>query len=710
MSFLTPLYIAGALAVTLPVLFHLIRRTPRGETRFSSLMFLSPSPPRITRRSRIEHWLLLALRAAAIVLLAMAFARPFLRQPVQASDTDASQARVAIVVDTSASMRRGDLWRQAVRAVDEAIAACRPQDQIGVFACDETLRPIAGFEDMAQTPAAQRRAVVAQRLGEMEPTWAATHLGQALVDAAAAVNDVRDATEETGLAARRIVLVSDLQSGSRLQVLGDSAWPQDVTLELRRLKVEEPTNAGLWRLADDEESAAAGDDDARKEAAARLRIRVSNAADSGAEQFQLQWTNAAGVVAGPTIEAYVPPGTSRVVRVPPPEDEANQARLILQGDDHAFDNTLYFVSEDRGELAVAYLGDDAAGDPQGMRYYVESAAASHAGRDVRVDDFAALADGLDEQASETPLVIATRTPSADEMTVLQRYLKNGGTVLFALAEADGAAALAALLQLDELPAAEAEVDGYTMLRDIDFTHPLFAAMSGPKFNDFTQIRFWRYRRIELPAESTAVRVVARFETGDPAVIERRFGAGRLVALTVGWSPADGQLARSWKFLLMLLALVDDNRAAADFRTDYVVNERVPLPPRDALAERIVVTRPDGDEHRLEEGAAAYNHADEPGVYALAGADGPIRFAVNIDPLESDTAPLAAESFEQLGCRLVGGEVSQLDDHHQQQLRDVELESRQRIWQWLIVAVLALLVVESWLAGRLSRPAAAPALG
>src|SRR5439155_4442500 len=31
MSFLTPLYVLGALAVAAPIVFHLIRRTPRGE-------------------------------------------------------------------------------------------------------------------------------------------------------------------------------------------------------------------------------------------------------------------------------------------------------------------------------------------------------------------------------------------------------------------------------------------------------------------------------------------------------------------------------------------------------------------------------------------------------------------------------------------------------------------------------------------------------
>ncbi len=74
MSLLAPLYFLGALAVTLPILFHLIRRQPKGQVEFSSLMFLRPTPPRLTRRSRLDNWPLLLIRALALTLLALAFA------------------------------------------------------------------------------------------------------------------------------------------------------------------------------------------------------------------------------------------------------------------------------------------------------------------------------------------------------------------------------------------------------------------------------------------------------------------------------------------------------------------------------------------------------------------------------------------------------------------------------------------------------------
>ena len=82
MSFLAPFFLLGGLAIGLPVIFHLIRRTTRERTIFSSLMFLLPTPPRLTRRSRLENILLLLVRCAVLVLLALGFARPFFARPI----------------------------------------------------------------------------------------------------------------------------------------------------------------------------------------------------------------------------------------------------------------------------------------------------------------------------------------------------------------------------------------------------------------------------------------------------------------------------------------------------------------------------------------------------------------------------------------------------------------------------------------------------
>src|SRR5436190_16145788 len=105
MGILVPLYLAGLTALSLPLILHLVRRTPRGRQEFSSLMFLTPTPPRLTRHSRLDQVFLLLLRLTALALLACAFARPFLRESSLLSIHDLPRRRVAILVDTSASMR-----------------------------------------------------------------------------------------------------------------------------------------------------------------------------------------------------------------------------------------------------------------------------------------------------------------------------------------------------------------------------------------------------------------------------------------------------------------------------------------------------------------------------------------------------------------------------------------------------------------------------
>src|SRR3954471_30361 len=100
MNFLTPLFALGALAIIGPILFHLIRRTTREVTPFSTLMFLQPSPPRITKRSRLENLWLLLLRCLVLALLALAFARPFLPRATPATPPN-SNMRTVILVDAS---------------------------------------------------------------------------------------------------------------------------------------------------------------------------------------------------------------------------------------------------------------------------------------------------------------------------------------------------------------------------------------------------------------------------------------------------------------------------------------------------------------------------------------------------------------------------------------------------------------------------------
>ncbi len=693
MSFLAPLYILGALLVGVPVLLHLIRRRPRGEVRFSSIMFLTPTPPRLTRRSRIDDWLLLLLRSAAVLLLAIAFARPFLREALLMGAAEGGQRRVVILIDTSASMRRGDLWKQAQAEAEGAVAALRPGDQVALFAFDKIPRRLMSFEESATLDPARRFAIARGRLGGLSPTWGATDLGRALLDAVQAARDVDDIEEESTRLARRIVLISDLQSGARVETLGGFEWPSDVELEVRSIHDERP-NATLHALGN-------GDNGERETEGDAVRVAVTNEAGMSADRFALDW---AGVTSA-TTSVSVPPGERRVVQVAWPTSGTRPSSLVLTGDAHPFDNTIYLADTVTEVTTVVFAGEDRPDDPAGLLYYLERAFLAVPMGEVKLKAFprgTPIAWAKDEQAS---LVVVAGEVSAADVEALRGFAARGGTILVVLSSPDQASTAASLGGVVGFEAMEANVEGDKMIGEVDFDHPLFAPLASSRFNDFTKIRFWRYRKVADDVLGEGSRVLARFEGGDPALIERRLGTGRLVLMTSGWAPADSQLARSSKFVPLMMGLLGVNDADEGGRV-LRVGDSIPLPPSGSGAGPVIVQRPDGSRVELAAGSASFDGTDEPGIYRVDTGDEPLVFPVNLDPLEGMTTPLGIEALEQLGCRLVGSSVPALDVTRERQLHGVELEGRQKIWRWLIVAAIMALILETLLAGR-SRPMPAP---
>jgi hypothetical protein len=673
MSFLAPLYALGLLAIVGPIIFHLIRRRPKGEVPFSSLLFLTASPPPPARRRRLDQVLLLLLRAAVLALLGIAFMRPFLRTE-SAADTGGPGQTVVVLIDTSASMKRADLWKRAQAEADAALAECRPADRIAVYAFDRTVRPVLGLAESDTLDPSVRTAVARTRVAGLSPTWGGTELGQALLDGVAAILE----SDSKGRASGKVVLVSDLQQGAKLTGLAGFEWPAEIGLELRT--VTDPRgNAGIDWLVD------RGEEDPKGEAG-QLRVRLTNDTDSGQEKFRLAWDKATGG----DVEAYVPPGESRVVKVPRPPNDPNPT-LRLNGDAHEFDNTLYLAPRPREELSVVFLGPDTA-EPDGLRYYLERTWGETPDRVVRI------ATRLPDDFRSVPLVVLHGEPPADAARSLGRYLKDGGTVL-AVLSAGPAGTLANLAGVPAWTVEEAQVARYAMLRDIAFDHPLFAPLAGPQFGDFTKVSFWKHRRV-TEQQLGGARVLARFDDGDAAVLEKTVGRGRLVVFAAGWQPADSQLARTSKFVPLMTALLELRSGRRSVALHYRVGDRIPLGTSNPATG---VRKPDGTTIAIPTEAASFDGTDAPGVYVLDTSAGPRPFAVNLDPAESATTPIPVEALEGLGVRMVQRDAEARRREAERQQQTAELERSQSIWRGLMVAAIAILLLETLLAGWRSRP-------
>jgi hypothetical protein len=701
MGFLAPLYIAGLLAIGLPILFHLIRRTPHGRQPFSSLMFLSTSPPRLTRRSRLTHILLLILRAAAFTLLAFAFARPFFHRSADLDVFKSSGRRLAILVDTSASMRRENLWDQAKNQVDQVLRDASPADEVALFLFDRQARAAFTFDEWNSSNPSQRADLLRARLAAASPTWAPTKVGDALASVADQLAEVDGGKRGPDKLGRQIVLISDLQQGGHVEALQGHQWPDNVLLEVRPVAARQATNAAVQFVKQ-------GSPESDERPDARLRVRVSNQAGSAREQFALAWADEHGPLAGvEPLKIYVPPGRNQIVRVPWPPAGRQADRLVLSGDDCDFDNTLYVVQPRTESVRVLHLGDDDPDDTKGLLYYLNSAAVATPRRKVDLVSRKSSQSMTDADLLDARLVVVTSVPANDRAERVRRFAQSGGEVLWVLRDVAGAGALAKAVGIEKLEATEATGD-YALVSRVDLEHPLFAPFADSRFADFTKIHFWHHRSVKLP-ESAGARVIGWFDGGDPFLFEKPIGTGRIIVATSGWHPADGQLALSTKFVPLIDGLLR-RRDAASVEAQYTVLEPIALPEvQQGQSAARSLTGPDGAKIELASGATTFDNADRPGIYKLAagGAGGdPTPLAVNLPADESRTSPVPVEELERWGAKLGRKPPSDELVTRERRLRMIELENRQKLWRWLIVGVLGLLAAETTLAGRLARRTAA----
>jgi hypothetical protein len=152
MSFLTPLFLLGGLAIVGPILFHLIRRNTRERFTFSSLMFLRPEPPRLTRKSRLEDILLLLARCALLALLAFAFARPFFKELVSPDQNPNASRRTVLLVDVSASMQRAGLWDKAMAKAETVIEKTKSDGSLAILAFGDETKALLRFDQWNDLP------------------------------------------------------------------------------------------------------------------------------------------------------------------------------------------------------------------------------------------------------------------------------------------------------------------------------------------------------------------------------------------------------------------------------------------------------------------------------------------------------------------------------------------------------------------------------
>ncbi len=271
---------------------------------------------------------------------------------------------------------------------------------------------------------------------------------------------------------RRIVLISDLQQGSRLEALGDFEWPADVELEVKTV-ADDSSNAGLQRLADPVE--------ARRRRPTASRGSGSSTTPSLAPRavHSSQWTDADRDRASATRST----STSRRARAgscasPGPRARRPPGRIVLKGDADGVRQHALRRRRAQEEATVLFVGDDRPDDPDGLLYYLMRVFVDTPRRTVKVvarPPAAPVGDRPgppDARWSSSPARPGPRTSAASARTPRRagpsstsRPRPGAGETLGALAGCAGPS-----------PIEEAPSVRDALLGEIAFDHPLFAPL------------------------------------------------------------------------------------------------------------------------------------------------------------------------------------------------------------------------------------------
>ena len=694
MAFLAPLFLAGLLALAVPIIVHLTHKERKDVIVFPSLMFLTRIPYQAVRRQRIRHWLLFALRCLALILLALAFSRPFLTRPASAAPVRGLGAKeLVILLDRSYSMAYGDRWTRGVDAAKRAIAGIGLNDRASIVLFD-------GTATAATEPTADK-AVLTTAIDRVKPGAAITRFEPAFKLAQRVLS-------ESKLPRREVLLISDFQrvgwDGRESPTL-----PAGTTIEKVDLSEAKTSNVAVTGVdfrrdyADDRERVGITTRLVNRSADARTNHSVTLELNGRAVETKQVNLGANAAATVDFAAAPLPSGVTRGV-------------VRLADDALPRDNSFFFAISRGQALSVLVIDHREGGAARSL--YVERALGIGDRPNFRVTT-KRLGNVTSSDLVGRSLVLINDSdlPGGELGRRLVEYVQNGGGLLVALGDRSAPRERPAYAA-ELLPAtADAPIDrsndrGGT-LGYIDRSHPIFELFSAPRSGDFSTPRFFRYRSVTpAPADEQ----LARFDDGHIALLERKVGRGRVLVFTSSFDGIWNDLPLQPVFLPVAHQLAKYAAAYADERPWSIVGQVANLPtifrdstgPADAANRAdYVAVAPSGARTRLEGTAKRSVELAEQGFYELQRSGSraePRVVAVNVDLTESD---LTAVEPQLMTAAMVARAGADSASSSVEASTPAEAERRQGFWWYLLAAVLLLLVGETLLSNQLSRRIAVP---
>jgi hypothetical protein len=638
--------LTALLALAIPIVVHLLFRQRARPIDLGTLQFLKVVLRDNARRRRLKRWLLFALRMATVALMAFLFARPYL----VATEPAAGDRLVVVLLDRSASMGLTAGNRPIDQALLEAravLARAGQGTQLEIASFDQAVRPLASPADLAKS--------------SFEPTAGGTDYSVAMAWA-------RDLLVRSRKPKKELHILTDLQR-SGLDRGESVSLPAGVDVDLRDFGRAFPKNVAVSSITIAPASVRPGE-------AVSVTATVFNAAPLPVVKCPLRLHLEAGQAKrdmNRTVD--LEGGASVAVTFPLTDLEAGlwRGHVEVTADDALpCDDRRYMAFQVAPPPRVLVVDGDPGRTPYESETYFLLAALrlapsgetySRSPFDVQTADLVAAPELPDLTKIQTVVMANVDGPSAADARRLADFVERGGGLMVFTGERIRPGSTRAL---DSAGLGAGEVSGPLIAADMPWRlerwesqHPVFRPFAVPEHGDLRRPAFTAITRIR-PAEG--VRVLAWFRGGEPALLERVKGRGKVLWFTTAANRAWGDWPRGRMYLPMIHQMVG-----------YV----------SGLADGGGIKQHSAGDSRI------------PGVVA---SDGVVQ-VTNLDPLESQTARCTPQEFaDHFGFMLPVRSAETLVQERSNETGDDRLRSNE-IWPWLALTLVGLLMLENFLANR-----------
>ncbi|MGD9125923.1 MAG: BatA and WFA domain-containing protein [Planctomycetia bacterium] len=715
MSFLAPLFLAGVVAGVIPVVLHLINRRRAKELPFATLRFLQLSVEQTRRRKRIHNLLLLILRIAALVLIALALAKPAITSLSQLW-SDRAQTALVIVLDNSATMGTGDgttsRWERARDAAGKILRELRDGDRVALILTGGPAFPSAGKFDPTQE-------TIRQLLAEAKLSYEKADLGTAL-------DQARKMLDEVDAANKSIFFITDRQAASwpELEEETDGEQPADnssipvVVVDCRSEK-----NAPNLAISDIRTTTMVP--------IARFPFIVTaelfNTSDTAVQRHVELYLDGLRLDTSPAIE--VPPG-ERVNCAFTFKVEASgehRGKIRLSGNDASkLDDERFFAVSINRDIPIAIVQskpheiahlDDTFYLTRALGVQKSGTETSSLGiRVTRLD----AADLTGEPLGGYRTIFCVNLPALDEPTArrLADYVAGGGNLIWIagnqvdpdaynkMNQAVGGQLLPGTITASHDAQQDPDRDSWHLNELNEEARSTANFAKDPA--QFQSVLVYRY----LGIDSNDARPLARLDNGETLLCERGLGEGHVwwlgTTVQIDWTnfPVRPIFRPFW------VQLVHDLSSSRRLPTSVLAGHplRMSLDALDA-ADHVELRPPSGEQLRLAvkqpsdaaSNASTFEYDDtyQVGVYTLMPLGTPEEsqrvFCVNLNPAELDDTSLDLAALQKQVGETTPLFLISADDSPAATFS--LLRSGVGLWQFFLIGVLAILVFETYWSNR-----------